>query len=61
MSASRARGCLRQIAFLGAEIAIVGRAIAERALVSPEIRRLLTVPGVDMITAATGRSAPGIP
>ena len=32
-------GCLRQIAFLGAEIAIVERAIAEGALVSPEIRR----------------------
>jgi transposase len=31
----------------------VERAIAERALASPEIRRLLTVPGVDMITAAT--------
>ena len=46
-------GCLRQIAFLDAEIAIVEQAIAERALASSEIRRLLTVPGVDMITAAT--------
>jgi transposase len=38
-------GCLRQIAFLDGEIAIIERALAQHALGSPEIRRLLTVPG----------------
>jgi hypothetical protein len=46
-------GCLRQIAFLDQEIALVERALAEHSLASPAIRRLLTVPGVDMVVAAT--------
>ena len=38
-------GCLRQIDFLDREIAEVDRALAEAAVGSPEIRRLMTVPG----------------
>jgi transposase len=46
-------GCLRQIAFLDGEVAIIERVLAQHALGSPEIRRLLTVPGVDLVVAAT--------
>jgi transposase len=45
--------CLRQLDFLKQELARVDRAIAEVALGSPEIRRLMTIPGVDITTAAT--------
>ena len=46
-------GCLRQITFLDEEVAEVDRAIAQAALGSPEMRRLMTVPGVNLHTAAT--------
>jgi len=46
-------GCLRQIDFLDGEIAILERAIAEHALGSDAIKRLMTVPGVSLMTAAT--------
>jgi transposase len=46
-------GCLRQIDFLDGEIAALEAVLAKQALDSPEIRRLMTVPGVNMITAAT--------
>jgi transposase len=46
-------GCLRQVDFLDAEIAILERAVADHALASPDIRRLMTVPGVSLMTAAT--------
>jgi transposase len=46
-------GCLRQIAFLEGEIAIIERALARHALGNDEIRRLMTVPGVDLVVAAT--------
>jgi transposase len=46
-------GCLRQIDFLDGEIAALERALAEHALASPEIKRLMTVPGVSLMTAAT--------
>jgi transposase len=52
-------GCLRQIEFLDAEIAASDRVIARDALERPEIRRLLTVPGVNVITAATFMAAIG--
>jgi hypothetical protein len=45
--------CLRQIAFLDSEIAAVDRLIARDALSCPQIRRLMTVPGVNVIVAAT--------
>jgi transposase len=52
-------GCLRQIDFLDEEIASVERAIATDALGSPEIKRLMTVPGVNVIVAATFLAAVG--
>jgi len=45
--------CLRQIAFFDAEIAAVDRLIAQTALASGQARRLMTVPGVNVICAAT--------
>ncbi len=45
--------CLRQIDFLDAEIARVDRHLAEHALNSAEIKRLMTIPGIDVTTAAT--------
>jgi transposase len=50
---------LRQIDFLEQEIAEVERAIATDALASPEVKRLMTVPGVNVITAATFVAAVG--
>jgi transposase len=44
---------MRQVEFLDAEIAAVERLIANAALRSPEIERLMTVPGVNVIVAAT--------
>src|SRR5512142_1126671 len=44
---------IRQIEFLDAEIAAVEKLIAQQALSWPEIRRLMTVPGVNLIGAAT--------
>jgi transposase len=46
-------GCLRQIDFLDHEIAEIDRALSEAALDSPEMRRLMTIPGVNLHTAAT--------
>ncbi len=45
--------CLRQIDFLSTEIAHVDRRLAEQALQSDEIKRLMTIPGIDVTTAAT--------
>jgi len=50
---------LRQIEFLDSEIAAVERLIATDALESPEIKRLMTVPGVNVICAATFIAAIG--
>src|SRR5665213_1859154 len=44
---------LRQIAFLDGEIKAVEKLIAQQALSWPEIRRLMTVPGANLICAAT--------
>jgi transposase len=52
-------GCLRQIEFLDEEIAEVEKSIATDALTSPQIRRLMTVPGVNVIVAATFLAAVG--
>jgi len=51
--------CLRQIEFLDGEIALVERALAEQALASAEMRRLLTLPGVNFVTAAALLAAIG--
>ena len=50
---------IRQVEFLDAEIAAVERLIAEQALGWPEIRRLMTVPGVNLICAASFIAAVG--
>ena len=51
--------CLRQIAFLDREIALIERALAEQVLASTEMRRLLTLPGVNFVTAAALLAAIG--
>ena len=51
--------CLRQIAFLDGEVALVERALAEQVLASPQMRRLLTLPGVNFVTAAALLAAIG--
>lgn len=52
-------GCLRQIDALQGEIAKIDMALAERSLASPEVRRLMTVPGVSTQTAVTFMAAVG--
>jgi transposase len=52
---------LRQIVFLDGEIKAVEKLIAQQALGWPEIRRLMTVPGVNLICAATFLAAIGEP
>jgi transposase len=52
-------GCLRHFEFLDSEIAAVERLIARDALGSVEVRRLMTVPGVNVICAATFLAAIG--
>jgi len=53
------QSALRQIDFLDTEIAQVERMIARQMLDWPETRRLLTVPGVNVIAAATFLAAVG--
>jgi transposase len=50
---------IRHVEFLDSEIAAVERLIAQQALDWPEIRRLMTVPGVNVICAATFIAAVG--
>jgi transposase len=50
---------IRHVEFLDAEVAAVERLIAKRALGWPEIRQLMTVPGVNLICAATFIAAVG--
>ena len=52
-------GRLRHIDFVSQEIAILEREIAQHAIDSPEIKRLTTVPGVSLMTAATFIAAVG--
>jgi transposase len=51
--------CLRQIDFLDAEVALLDRSIAEQVLASEDARRLLTLPGVNVISAAALVAAAG--
>jgi len=46
-------GALRQVDFLDEEVGLIERELASQALSSEEIRRLMTVPGVSLISAAT--------
>lgn len=50
---------MRQVEFLDTEIAAVEQLIALEALGWPEIKRLMTVPGVNLIVAATFMDAVG--
>ncbi len=50
---------VRQVAFLNAEIAEVEKLIAAEALSWPEVKRLMTDPGVNVIVAATFMAAVG--
>jgi transposase len=52
---------IRHIEFLDAEVAQVEKLIARQALSWPEIRRLMTVPGVNLICAASFIAAVGDP
>ena len=52
-------GCLRQIEFLDQEIAEVEQQVARDALTSPQVKRLMTVPGVNVVVAATFLAAVG--
>jgi transposase len=52
-------GCLRQIEFLDQEIAAVEQQVARDALGSSQVKRLMTVPGVNAIVAATFLAAVG--
>jgi transposase len=51
--------CLRHVEFLDREIAAVEALIAKQALESEEARRLMTVPGVNVICAQTFLAAVG--
>jgi hypothetical protein len=51
--AETVQSALRQIAFLDREIAEVERLIAKQMLHSAEARRLMTVPGVNLVATAT--------
>jgi transposase len=50
---------IRHVEFLDTEIAAVERLIAQQALSWPEIRRLMTVPGVNLVCAASFIAAVG--
>src|SRR4051795_12740088 len=52
---------IRHIDFLDGEVAAVERLIAQQALEWPEIRRVMTVPGVNLICAASFIAAVGDP
>ena len=57
--AETVEAALRQIAFLDREIEQVERLVAKQMLDWPEAKRLLTVPGVNLIAAATFLAAVG--
>jgi transposase len=52
---------MRHVEFLDSEIAAVEKLIAQQALSWPEIRRLMTVPGVNLVCAASFIAAVGDP
>lgn len=52
-------GCLRQLDALNDELELIDRAIATLALHSDDFKRLMTIPGVDIITAAAVLAAIG--
>jgi transposase len=46
-------GCLRQLDFLGGELAQIDAVIAQQVLGDDDVRRLMTIPGIDVVTATT--------
>jgi transposase len=52
-------GCLRQIDFLDAEITVLDREIARLAMQWPEVLRLMSIPGVNVQTAAAFMASVG--
>jgi transposase len=46
-------GCLRQLDFFGDELAEIDGLIARQVRDDANVRRLLTIPGIDVVTAAT--------
>src|SRR5439155_4203720 len=52
-------GCLREVDFLDWEVGLIERELASEALDSVEIRRLMTVPGVSLVSAAASVAAVG--
>lgn len=46
-------GCLAQIAFCDQQIAVIDRQLAEFALASQDVKRLMTIPGVGVASAVT--------
>lgn len=57
--AETVKSCLRHIDFLGGEITGLDQRIAQQALAFPGFQRLLTIPGVDVGTAAAVIAAIG--
>jgi transposase len=57
--AETVKGCLRQIDFLAGEVAELDQRIARQTLAWPGFQRLLTIPGVDVGTAAAVIAAIG--
>ena len=53
------QGCLREVDFLDSEVGLIERELARQALSSGEIRRLMTVPGVSLVSAAAFVAAVG--
>jgi transposase len=52
-------GCLRHVDFLTDEITVLDAAIAKEALTNEHVLRLMTIPGVSVITASTFIAAIG--
>lgn len=46
-------GCLRQLDFLAGELAQIDAVIAQQVLGDGDVRRLMTIPGIDVVTATT--------
>jgi transposase len=51
--------CLREVDFLDCEVGLIERELARQAMSSEEIRRLMTVPGVSLVSAAAFVAAAG--
>ena len=52
-------GCLRAVDFLDHEVGLIERELARELLDSEELRRLMTVPGVSLVSAASFLAAAG--